>query len=423
MSPDLPDYTQYISQAPKDLIEVSLKYGDLTVQPMLIRPALLNGTLLKDKIVLSTEYIKQCCIKPPYVTVAGPAGTMNSYEGGYITRALIYKAGAGEVALAKKCLDEWVKLQKADGSWSQLYYPALNAADSHDEMKDLQVDSGAGCLAWAMADYDKSVGAGSVVYKTPVQKAHGFLRDLQDHMAVVGLPAFLSNCRKDGVMDDVALLADCGECLMAMKACLDQYGSDLETAAGYSVKTMANDLYEAIGLYGYSGDVGRYWYTSYPVGAETLVPFTYKEKLTLTQAMVSQAVYEWYHSSYNTKPDYTGYCEKCLDLALCLNHGKWGGFIYSPYYGLADENRFEYTTYTALMVLAMNSVNATKYADYITAGKDFLKWMHIGGGRVFDFVRPHGECEVGRVYQADIQATEEFGWLSLNPALALLAGA
>jgi hypothetical protein len=420
---DLPDYTRYISQAPKDQIEVTLEYGDLTVQPMLIRPALLNGTVVKDKIALVTDYLKQCCIKPPYVTVAGPAGTMNSYEGGYIIRALIYKAGAGEVALAKNCLDEWVKLQKTDGSWSQSYYPALNAAGSHDEMQDLQVDSGTALLAWAMAKYDASVGAGSVVYKTPVQKAMGFLRDLQYQAAVAGIPPFLVNMRKGGVYDTVALLGDCGECLMAMKACLDQYGADLTTAAGYSVKTMANDLYEAIGIYGYSNDVGRYWYTGYPVGSQPLVAFTYKEKMTMTQALVSQAMYEWYHSAYNTKPDYTGYCEKCLDLTLCLNHGKWGGFLYSPYYGLEDETKDEFVTYTALMVIAMNAVNATKYADYITAGKDFLKWMHIGGGRVFDFVRPHGECEVGKVLEAGIAAKEEFGWLALNPAQAILAGA
>lgn len=423
MPSDLPDYTRYISQAPKDLIEVSLKYGDLTVQPMLIRAALLNGVDVKSKTALVTDYLKQCCIKPPYVTVAGPSGTMVSYEGGYVIKALIYKAGTGEVALAKNCLDEWVKLQKANGSWSQRYYPVLNKDGSHDEMEDLQVDSGAGVLAWAMADYDASVGAGSAVYKTPVQKAMGFLRDLQYQAAVAGIPAFLVNMVKGGVYDTVALLGDCGECLMSMKACLDQYGADLTTDDGYSVKTMANDLYEAIGLYGYAGDVGRYWYTSYPVGEQPLVPFTYKEKMTLVQAMVSQAVYEWYNSGYCTKPDYTEYCEKCLDCCLCLNHGKWGGFLYSPYYGLADETKDEYTTYTALMVRAMDSVNSTKYADYITAGRNFLKWMHLEGGRVFDFVHPHGELEVGRVLEAGMMKKEEFGWLSLNPALAILAGA
>ena len=423
MANDLPDYTTYIAQAPKDLIEVTLKYGDLTVQPMLTRPTLINGTIIKAKPALETAYLKQCCIKPPYVTVAGPAGTMNSYEGGYIARALIFIAGAGEELLARNCLDEWVKLQKAEGSWSQHYYPALNEDGSHDEVEDRQIDSGAALLAWAMANYDNIAPGGGTRFLTPVKVAMGFLRDMQYQMQLAHNVALLVNMKRGGVYDSVALFADCAECLLSMKACLDTYGDALTTDDGYSVKTMANDLYEAIGLYGYSGDAGRYWYTGYPVGSQPLVPFTYKEKLTMAQAMVSRAVYEWKNSGYNTKADYTGPCEKCLDACLCLNHGKWGGFLYSPYYGLIDETRWEYPTYTALMVESMNSVNATKYDPYITAGVNFLKWMHLEGGRMFDFVRPHGELEVGRVLEAGVQSKEEFGWLALNSALALLAGA
>ena len=423
MPSDLPDYTKYITQAPRDQIEVTLKYGDLTVQPMMTRPCLVDGVNVKSKIALVTDYIKQCCIKPPACTVAGPAGTMNSYEGGYICKALIYKAGTGEVALAKSCLDRWVLLQKTDGSWSQSYYPALNKEGLHDEIEDLQVDSGAAVLAWAMADYDKSQTQPSTVYKEPVRKAMGFLRELQYHMQVKYGVGLLSNMRKGGVMDDVALFADCAECLLSMKACLDQYGADLTTPAGYSVKTMANDLYEAIGQKGYAGDVGRYWYTGYPVGAQPMVPFTYKEKMTMVQAMVSWAMYVWYHGAHNTKPDYTDPCEKALDTCLALNHGKWGGFLYAPYYGLADETKDEYVTYTALMVMAMKAVNPTKYDPYITAGLNFLKWMHLGDGRMFDFVHPHGELEVGRVLEAGIMKKEEFGWLALNPAQAILAGA
>lgn len=420
---DLPDYTKYVTQAPRDAIAVTLEYGALTVQPMLIRPTLVDGINVKSKPALSTAYIKQCCIKPPYVTVAGPSGTMNSYEGGYYSRALILKAGAGEVALAKNCLDVWVALQKPNGSWSQLYYPTLNAAGLHDEMADLQVDSGTAALIWAMADYDKSVGAGSTVYKTAVQKGLSFLKTLQDYFYSVNGQALISNVVIGGVMDTVALMADCGECLLAINAALDQYGDGLLTSGGASVKTMGNDLYGALGTVCYSGDLGRYWHTSYPVGAETLVPFTYKEKLTLTQALTSQAMYAWYNGTHNTKPDYTAPCEKTLDMTLCLCHGKWGGFLYSPYYGLADETRQEYTAYTALMVIAMNAVNATKYADYLTAAKDFIKWMHLENGRMFDFARPHGELDVGRVLEAGIQAKEEFGFIGLNTALGLLAGA
>jgi hypothetical protein len=84
---------------------------------------------------------------------------------------------------------------------------------------------------------------------------------------------------------------------------------------------------------------------------------------------------------------------------------------------------YEYVTYTAMMVMAMDAVNSSKYANYITAGTNFLKWLHLGDGRCFDFVRPSGELDVGRVLVAGIQAKEEFGWLALNPALALLAGA
>jgi len=419
---DLPDYMKYIVQAPRDSIQVSLQYGDLTVQPMLTRPAILNGIDVKTKNALVTDYLKQCCIKPPGVTVAGPSGTMNSYEGGYYSRALILKNGAGERALAKDCLDEWVLNQSADGSWSQLYYPVRNAAGLHDESEDVQVDSGAAVLVWAMADYDAAVGVGSTIYKTVVQKALSFLKTLQDYYYSVHGKALLSNMVRNGVMDTVALMADCGEVLLAINAALDQYGDTLLTSGGASVKTMGNDLYYALGNFCYSGDLGRYWYTGYPVGSMPLVPFTYKEKLTLTQALTSWAVYAWYHGSHNTGADLTDPCEKTLDLALCLTHGKWGGFLYSPYYALVDETRNEYVSYTAQMVIAMNAVNASKYAQYITSGKNFLKWAALDDGRMFDFVRPYGELEVGRVLEAGIAAREEFGFIGLNSALALLAG-
>ena len=420
---DLPDYMKYIVQAPRDAISVSLQYGDLTVQPMLTRPAILNGIDVKTKNALVTDYIKQCCIKPPGVTVAGPSGTMNSYEGGYYSRALILKNGAGERALAKECLDEWVLNQSADGSWSQLYYPVRNALNLHDEIEDVQVDSGAAVLAWAMSEYDATVGPGSTIYLVPVQKALSFLKTLQDYFYSVNGKYLLSNMVLGGVIDPVALMADCGEVLLAINAALDQYGDGLLTSDGDSVKTMGNALYAALGNFCYSGDLGRYWYTAYPVSSMPLVPFTYKEKLTLAQALTSLAVYAWYHGSHNTEADLTDPCEKTLDLALCLMHGKWGGFIYSPYYALADETRNEYASYTAQMVIAMNAVNASKYAQYITSCKNFLKWMALDDGRMFDFCRPYGELEVGRVLVAGIAAREEFGFIGLNAALALLAGA
>jgi hypothetical protein len=420
---DLPDYTKYIVQAPRDAIALTLEYGSLTVQPMLTRPAILDGINVKTKIALVTDYLKQCCIKPPACTVAGPAGTMNSYEGGYMCRALILKNGSGERDLARDCLDHWVTLQKANGSFSQSYYPGLNVSGTHDEVEDLQVDSGTAVLCWAMAEYDNIGGGGGTRYKTVVQKGMAFLKELQTHILNKWGVYLLSNMIKDGIYDDVALYADCGECLLAIKAILDTYGAGLTDSNGSSVATLGNDLYDAIGYYAYAGDGGRYWFTGYPDGQQPLVTFTYKEKLVVCQALTSWAVYVWYHSAYNTKPDYTGPCEKTLDCALCLSHGKWGGFIYSPYYGLKDETLYEYVTYTALMVMSMNAVNASKYANYITAGTNFLKWLHLGDGRCFDFVRPSGELDVGRVLVAGIQAKEEFGWLALNPALALLAGA
>jgi hypothetical protein len=420
---DLPDYVKYIVQAPRDLIEVSLQYGDLTVQPMLTRPAILNGVDVKAKNALVTDYIKQCCIKPPGVTAAGPSGTMNSYEGGYYSRALILKNGTGERALAKECLDEWVLNQNADGSWSQLYYPVRNILNLHDEVEDIQVDSGAAVLIWAMADYDASIGPASTIYLAPVQKALSWLKTLQNYYYSVHGKSLLCNMVKDGVMDPTALMADCGEVLLAINAVLDQYGTGLTTSLGDSVKTIGNDLYFALGGFCYAGDLGRYWYTGYPPGQQTLIPFTYKEKLTLAQALTSWAVYAWYNGAHNTGADLTGPCEKTLDLALCLMHGKWGGFIYSPYYALADETRNEYPSYTAQMVLAMNAVNATKYAGYITSGIDFLKWLALADGRMFDFVRPYGELEIGRVMVAGVQAKEEFGFIGLNSALAILAGA
>jgi hypothetical protein len=49
--------------------------------------------------------------------------------------------------------------------------------------------------------------------------------------------------------------------------------------------------------------------------------------------------------------------------------------------------------------------------------------MALDDGRMFDFCRPYGELEVGRVLEAGIAAKEEFGFIGLNSALAILAGA
>lgn len=364
---------------------------------------------------LVTTYLKEACVVMPYVTVASPLGMMASYEGGYVLRALISKAGAGEVALAKNCLDTWAALQNANGSWYQQYYPYRNAADTFPKYEARIVDSCVALIAWAMADYDASVGAGSTVYKAYVQLAYNWLRLAQSTFQAEHVIGLLCNQKLDATWNMAALAADCAEVLLASNAVLDQYGDALTNQAGYSIKTFANDLYSAMCGYLWTGDAYRYYRTEYPAAGKVWGLPTVKQNISFTQALCAMAVYEWYNGAHNTQADYTAQCEKALDKATSILAGKWGGYIYCPYTGLADENRNEFPTYAAHMVLAMDSVNCTKYANQISRARRFIQLAALRHGEVADYVLPNGRMDIG--------VDTAYGFLALNSALGLLAGA
>ena len=220
------------------------------VENLNLKPSLISGATIKESNNLATTYLKNSCILPTGATLASPTGNMNSYEGGYIALALIEKNGSGERDLARDILDLWAGLQNADGSWYQQYNPYLNASGVHEHVEqidetysgDLKVDSGAALLAWAMARYDE-VTSGTR-YQSVVRKAMNFLRILQYAHSVAHSTNLLGNLVYEGTIDTVALSADCGECLLSMTKVMDAYGDTLMTDPdGYSIKTMANDLY------------------------------------------------------------------------------------------------------------------------------------------------------------------------------------
>ena len=105
MPTGLPDYTRRMT------IDLTVPRGRIFAPPVLQ-----YGSITKPKYAAKTDWIKQFCIQMPYVTAASPSGKMVSYEGAYMLLTLLKNAGSGEVDLAKSCLDEWVKLQKSDGS-------------------------------------------------------------------------------------------------------------------------------------------------------------------------------------------------------------------------------------------------------------------------------------------------------------------
>jgi hypothetical protein len=106
-------------------------------------------------------------------------------------------------------------------------------------------------LAWAMSNLDE-VTSGTK-YQANVRLALQFLRDLQYAHTVAHGSSLISNLVYEGTIDTIALAADCAECLLAMTAAMDAYGESLTTSGGYSVKTMANDLYYSLCVVAWQG--------------------------------------------------------------------------------------------------------------------------------------------------------------------------
>jgi hypothetical protein len=379
------------------------------------------GASTKESNSVVLDYLLNSLILSGEAVVSSATGTMNSYEAGYAVLALLEVGGSSYYSLCETILDLWASLQNSDGSWYQQYNPytpyAVVDQTSLGTSGNLKVDSGAALLAWAMSVYDQLTSG--TRYKTNVQHALAFLRDLQYSHIVAHSSNLLSNLILDTVTDTTALLADCAECLLSAKHAMDAYGGSLLTSAGYSVKTFSNDLYYSMCVVGWRGNVALYFDTSYPYEQNTNIPFNYKEKISYTQALCSWGIYEFAKSAYLTASDYTtDICESCIDYIITVTRGSWGGEYFCPYTGAEDETQDEFAGYSGLMCIASQTVNNTKYASLNTGLKDFIKWLTLPDGRICDVADAKG-----KLWRSKLGPAEEGGFLVLPIAIALLAGA
>jgi hypothetical protein len=386
---------------------------------------LIFGTTIKAKNTVVPDYLLDSLILSGKAVVASASGTMNCYESGYVVLALLQSGGSTYYSLCQAILDLWASLQNSDGSWYQQYnpyspygrvqwisYPAVDG--------NLKVDSGAALIAWAMSYYDQLTGG--TRYKTCVQNAMSFLRQLQYAHTVAYSSNLIANLILDGNTDTTALLADCAECLLSAKHAMDAYGVGLQTSAGYSVQTFANNLYYSMCVTGWRGSSLAYFDTSYPYGQNAMIPFNYQEKISYTQALCSWAVYEFAKSAYQNTSDYSsGICEPCIDYIISVTRGQWGGEYYCAYYAASGQTQSEFAVYSALMCIAAQKVNSTKYASLISGLQSFLKWLAFPDGRICDVADV-----TGRLWRSQVTSgstTTEDGFLALLIAMALLSGA
>jgi hypothetical protein len=382
------------------------------------------GSSVKPQYVVAPTYLLDSLILSGKVVVSSATGTMNSYEAGYTIVSLLQFGGSTYYSLCQAILDLWASLQNSDGSWYQQYNPyspyGVVAQTSEGTDGNLKVDSGAALLAWAMSYYDQLTSG--TRYKSNVQSALSFLRQLQYAHTVAHSSNLIANVILDGTTDTTALLADCAECLLSTKHAMDAYGVALQTSAGYSVQTFANNLYYSICVVGWRGSSALYFDTSYPYGQNTNVPFNYQEKISYTQALCSWAVYEFAKSAYQNTGDFSGgICEPCLDFIITVTRGSWGGEYYCPYTAASGQTQDEFAGYSALMCIAAQKVNSAKYASLISGLQSFLKWLALPDGRVCDDIDV-----TGRLWRSQISSGStitEGGFLVLPIAMALLAGA
>lgn len=290
-------------------------------------PSLFYGTEEKSTNALGTTFLKaELITTSPLIAGAGkivlvtPTGNYGSIEAGWAARALIYKAGAGEVALAKNILDLLQLLQNADGSWYAQYNPYTDAAGtSYDNVTnlagptplqlpgyatgtsgDFKPEIAAAMTAYAMADYD--IATAGVIYQTDVEQALDFLRTLQNNFNVANTSNLLSNCLAGGVSNNVAILGNCALALLAMTRALTAYTAAPPlrcNPSNYAVARMANDLYFSLTINGWAGDAANYYNATYPVSTNTVVPILpFKEKMAYTQALCAWANYVFQNSAY-----------------------------------------------------------------------------------------------------------------------------
>jgi len=426
MKKDLPDYCRYFFFGLYE--DNPEEYPTVHTAPLPVMPRFQMFTLWTHKVeeALTTDYLKQGCILPINVVVSDPTGAIPSYESGWACLALLERGTVGDQTLVKNILDELVKMQYADGSWEQQYYPLRTKTGGYNKLvpsgapyNDIQVDSGASMVAWAMSLYDYKINPGvSVVYKDTVRKALQFLRECQYRHTLAHGTNLLANQRWNyiagsPIWNTAALACDCAEALLAMHAALTQYGDTLTTWGGYSVKTMANDLYYSMATVLWNGDPApssvddAYFITAYP---RTAIPWLMPadivpQAISYTQGMVAMAIYRWAKSAFRDPgiSDYSYLCERALNYACAITEGKWGGFYYHPIapgYGQGIEgNGFglydEFPAFTAIMVMGMKEVNQAKYQNHIDRAIAFIRTASLPGGRVFNRVKIDGSIDLG----------------------------
>lgn len=346
------------------------------------------------------DYLK-LLILPTNLPVADPGGMIVPYEGGYALLVLLAK---GENTLAKNVLDEMVTLQNTDGSWYQQYYPYK----PFDRYEDRKVDSGTALMAFAMADYDARNT--TTLYKTDWQKTAAFLKSLED-----GSTGCIWNQLINGVVEQVAFSADMAEVILGLTRGLDAYGDTVKDSNNSDVKPFIERIISWIDNYMWRSAAYDYQ-TEYPLGAQSEtapgVYITFKQDVTYTQALVAWALKDW-DNKYGTPGTHTQNISDALDKMIAMNRGRWGGYLYHAMFEATDPPE-EYSHYAALMKVAMEKVDSTRYSRFIDDAVKFMRWCSLSNGAVLDSVWSDGRC---------FTSPNARGPLLVSVATCILAGA
>jgi len=358
---------------------------------------------------ISLTYMKRL-ITPTYLTLASPGGMAVPYEGGYCCLALMARDWTNEKALVKNILDKFASLQNSDGSWYQQIYPW----GANSEYEDRKVDSGASLIAWAMADYDQRNA--STTYQSNWQAAMRFLKSLEWVPGAAG-KSILKNQVINGVKEEISFAADVSEAILAGVRGLDAYGSTVQFGDGDTeqVKDFISRLVAGIDEYHWKSDYE--WYqTEYPLGAQSEsspgVFITFEQLISYTQALCAWALKKW-DTGYGTPDQHDANSKKALDRAIVGTGGRFGGFLYHGTWNYTDPTE-EYPHYAALMRIAMNTLDPTRYAKWISAALDFMRKAALSDGQVLDRVLSTGMAYVN---------PEAWGPLLVTCASCILAGA
>lgn len=106
-----------------------------------------------------------------------------------------------------------------------------------------------------------------------------------------------------------------------------------------------------------------------------------------------------------------------LDRTIALNRGRWGGFLYNPTWDEKD-SLDEYPHITALMKIAMNEVDSTRYSKWIDQALKFMRWCALSSDAIAGAV-PDRVANDGRGFASPMAR----GYLLVTSASCILAGA